>query len=113
PFWGVRAGCADALGELRTDAARDALLEALGREAHPKARRAIARALGAFRGDAAAGAALAALVERGDPSYFVEAEACLALGRARAPGALERLLAAAERASFTDVIRQHAYRGLA
>lgn len=113
PFWAVRGAAAAALGVLRGDAARDRLLAALAAEAHPKARRAIARALGDLRGDAAVAAALAAVVERGDPSYFVEAEACLALGRARAPQAPALLRAAAGRDAFLDVIRSHAYRGLA
>ncbi|MBA2539766.1 MAG: HEAT repeat domain-containing protein, partial [Deltaproteobacteria bacterium] len=68
---------------------------------------------GEFVHDAVAGAALASVVERGDASYFVEAEACLALGRTRTARAGELLRAAANRESFTDVIRQHAYRGLA
>ncbi|CAN5922080.1 M1 family aminopeptidase [soil metagenome] len=71
PFWGVRTAAALALGFVRTHGARDALIEALGTEAHPRARRWIARALGDFVHDAAAGVALAALVERGDPSYFL------------------------------------------
>jgi aminopeptidase N len=58
-------------------------------------------------------ASLARVVEHGDPSYFVEAEACLSLGRTRAARAPELLRQAASRESFSDVIRQHAYRGLA
>jgi aminopeptidase N len=73
----------------------------------------IARALGDFVHDPAAGAALAEVVERGDASYFVEAEAALALGKTRTPRAGELLRLAATRDSYIDVIRQHAYRGLA
>src|SRR5690606_34192897 len=82
-------------------------------EVHPRARRMIARALGEFVHDAEAGSALAAVVQNGDASYFVEAEACLALGKTRTARAGELLRQAATRESFTDVIRQHAYRGLA
>ena len=112
PYWAVRGSAALALGTIRTPAARDRLIHALGAEVHPRARRVIARALGDFVNDAAAGTALARIVERGDASYFVEAEACLALGKTRAARAGELLRAAATRESFTDVIRQHAYRGL-
>ena len=112
-FWAVRGAAAFGLGTIRSQTARDRLIRALSAEAHPRARRAIARALGDFALDPAAGAALAQLVEIGDPSYFVEAEACLALGKTRTPRAGELLRAAARRESFTDVIRQHAYRGLA
>jgi aminopeptidase N len=98
---------------LRTPAARDRLIRAAVAEAHPRARRMIVRALGDFVHDAAAGAALAEIVERGDASYFVEAEAALSLGKTRTPRAGELLRVAATRESFTDVIRQYAYRGLA
>jgi aminopeptidase N len=111
--WTVQAAAADALGKLRSDTARDALIAAVETTKHPRARRSVVRALGQFRGDEKAGAALAEVVERGDASYFVEAEACLSLGRTRWPVAGELLRQAAERDSFIDVIRQHAYRGLA
>jgi aminopeptidase N len=61
----------------------------------------------------ATAAAVAKVVHKGDPSYFVEAEACLALGKTRTPRAGELLRVAAGRESFQDVVRQHAYRGLA
>jgi aminopeptidase N len=112
-FWAVRAAAATGLGVLRTDSARDALIAALASEQQPRARRGIARALGEFRADEAAASALAAVVDKGDPSYFTEAEAVLALGRTRSPQAAPLLRRAAERPSFGDVIRQHAYRGLA
>ncbi len=83
--WTVQAAAADALGKLRSDAARDALIAAVDGTKHPRARRAVVRALGQYRGDEKAGAAVAEVVERGDASYFVEAEACLSLGRTRWP----------------------------
>jgi len=111
--WAVRGAAATGLGTLRTASARDRLIQALDRDDHPRARRAIVKALGAFVHDEVAAAAVAEIVDRGDASYFVEAEACLALGKTRSPRAGELLRAAATRESFTDVIRQHAYRGLA
>ncbi|TMQ11914.1 MAG: peptidase M1 [Deltaproteobacteria bacterium] len=112
-FWAARGAAALALGRLRTPTARDRLVKAVAAEVHPRARRMIARALGDFVHDAIAGAALAQIVEHGDASYFVEAEAALALGKTRTPRAGELLRLAATRDSYTDVIRQHAYRGLA
>jgi aminopeptidase N len=108
----VKSAAAAALGALRTTAARDALLAAIG-EAHPRARRGIVRALGEFRGDRTCADALRAIVEGGDPSYFVEAEACHALGRLRLTDAFDAIARAAERPSYLDVIRQYAWRGLA
>jgi aminopeptidase N len=112
-FWAVRGAAAVALGSMRTTSTRDRLVKRLKAETHARARRVIARALGDFTLDQTAAAALAQVVDKGDASYFVEAEACLALGRTRTPRAGELLRKAATRESFTDVIRQHAYRGLA
>ena len=113
PFWAVREAAASAIGVRRNEVARDVLLAALAKEKHLRARRGIVRALGNFVGDSKAASALAKLVDAGDKSYFVEAEACLALGKTRSPLAEPALRAAATRESFTDVIRQHAFRGLA
>lgn len=113
PFFGVGAEAAAALAEIRTPAARDALLAALPRTKHPKARRAVVRALGAFRGDDAAAAALGRVLERGDASLFVEAEAAEALGRTRTVRAREALEQAfATKGSWADTIRAGCVRGL-
>jgi aminopeptidase N len=92
--WGVRAAAAAALGEIRTEAAREALLPGLA-DRHPKARRAVVTALGAFRDDAAF-AALAEVLRAGDASCFVEAEAARSLGKTRRAGALAALADALE-----------------
>jgi len=94
-FWATRGAAAAGLAKIRNATARDALIKRLRGEVHPRARRAIARALGEFVLDAEAGAALAQLVDKGDPSYFVEAEACLARGKTRTPRAGELLRKAA------------------
>ncbi len=112
-FWAVRGAAAQALGAIRSDVARDRLVAAVASESHPKARRAVVRALGEFRSSVTVAEVLGGIVEGGDDSYFVEAEACLALGKARAPQAPALLRAAAGRDAFLDVIRSHAYRGLA
>ncbi len=111
-FWGVQADAANALGTIRTAGALDALLAAL-KLAHPKARRAVVRALGNFRDDSRAAAALAEVVATGDESYFVEAEAALALGKTRDARAFEHLSDALKRDSYLEVIRAHAIAGLA
>jgi aminopeptidase N len=113
PFWGVRAACAEALSELRTSQACQALIAAVTTTEHPRARRAVVRALGAFRGDERAAEALLPVVERGDPSLFVEAQACLSLGKTRSPRAAAALRGAIDRDSYRDLIRRHVYLGLA
>jgi aminopeptidase N len=111
-FWGVQADAASALGEIRTGAALEALIEGVSL-AHPKARRSVMRALGGFRDNPRAAEALAAILEKGDPSYFVEAESALALGKTRDPRAFDQLEKALERPSYLEVIRAHALAGIA
>jgi len=110
-FWGVRGAAARALGQTRRDDAREALVAALD-DKHPRVRRAVAAALGEFLGDEAAARALAGRIRRGDPSYFVEGEAALALGRTRTAEALALLPALLDRPSYQDVIRSRAVEGL-
>lgn len=119
PFWAVRAECASALGEQRTEAALAVLVGATGdREA--KVRRAVASALGRFRsyapGDLGFRAAdtLIAWIERGDASYLVESEIRRALGCTRDGRAFEVLARrfAEDPLSWADVVRQGAVDGL-
>ncbi len=122
-FWGVRAEIAKALSEIRSDAARDALIGALASPGarHAKARRAIVKALGTFR-DAKAATALRPLAER-DESYFVEAEALEAWAAAALPpgttGASREtadaesfLIAQLSRSSHLEVVRRAALKAL-
>jgi len=110
-FWGVRAAAARALGKTRRQDALELLLSARA-EQHPRVRRAVAAGLGEFRGDPRAQEALAVWAKQGDPSLFVEAEAALALGKTRAPGAAEVLKEVATRPSYQDTIRARAFEGL-
>ncbi len=112
-FWAAREAAAMALAARRGTTEREVLLKALSKEKHLRARRGVVRALGLFVHDELVAAALAKLVRAGDKSYFVEAEACLALGKTRSPLAEAALREASTRESFTDVVRQHAFRGLA
>ncbi len=115
-FWAVRAAAATALGKTRRQDALDALLAARAQE-HPRVRRAVAAALGEFRvdfdpGNARAAEVLEAWVSKGDPSCFVEANAALALGRARAPRAVQILTPVLARRAYMDIIRARALEGL-
>ncbi len=109
-FWGVKAQAAAALGSIRSERAFTALVRARKAD-HPKARRAVARALGEFRGDDAC-EAIAPLLAR-DASYFVEAEAALAIGKTRSKKAYSLLTKALEKKSFNEVVRSGAMQGLA
>jgi aminopeptidase N len=111
PFWAVRSAAATSLGRSRRSDALAALLAAR-HQPHARVRRAVAAALGEFRGDEQAAEALARWAEEGDPSYFVEANAALALGRTRSPRATEVLPRLLRRSSFQDVVRSRAIEGL-
>ncbi|MFT3709904.1 MAG: M1 family aminopeptidase [Archangium sp.] len=112
-FWGTRAACAKALGTLRTPAAKAALLEAVTKTKHPKARRAVVVALGTFREDAEVVTALGALAKKGDASGFVEGELARSLGKLRGANAFETLESMLDRPAFQDAVRVGALDGFA
>ncbi|MCC6382247.1 MAG: HEAT repeat domain-containing protein [Dehalococcoidia bacterium] len=109
-FWGVQAAAAKALGEVRTEAARDALIRLLAVR-HPKARRGVVEALGSFHGDQAVLEALRPFAAR-DASWFVEAEANKSLGKLRLPAAFDVIAANFDRPSFRQVVRVGCLDGL-
>ena len=110
-FWGVQVEVARILGAIHTPAALEALLANLHLP-HPKARRAVVTALGEFKDERAA-AALIEVLQTGDASYFVEAEAAAALGKTRRASALAPLQQAAHTPSWNETIRHGVFRGLA
>lgn len=110
-FWGVQAEAARALGSIRSQAALDGLLQSLTVQ-NPKARRAVVQSLGEFRDESAA-EALLSVMEKGDTSYYVEADAGKSLGKTRSPGAFAALERAAEKSSFGEIIRALALEGFA
>jgi aminopeptidase N len=109
-FWGVKKAAAEALGQIKTEAARKALADGL-RDADARVRQASVRALGSIAKDSRA-AKLAESVYRTDRNVVVAAEAALAVARLHAKGAREFLEKAANRNSDRDVIRRYALRGM-
>ena len=109
-FWGVRVAAARALGEIRTDAALDALVSCTDVD-HPKARRGVAEALGRFKRPSAAGA-LTNMLDS-DESYYVAATAASSLGKTKSDRAHAKLVSALDRDSHMEVIRASALQGLA
>jgi aminopeptidase N len=117
-FWGVQAEAARALGAAGTEEALDALIDCLGvRDA--RARRGVVAALGAFRDEpparrgARAAQALERLLQDGDASYYVEAEAAAAIGKTRSELGFAALERALDKRSHNDVIRARAFEGFA
>ena len=111
-FWATQAAIAQALGQIRTPAAKRALLRHLELP-HPKGRKAVVAALGNFRRDREVLQALREKCRRGDRSYFVEGEAARSLGKLRMPGVIPLLRSMLKRRSFQDVVAQGAIDGLA
>jgi aminopeptidase N len=108
--WYVQAAAAKALGEIKGDDARTALLGLL-RVRNDRARRSVVAALGQFRGDESVGDAVRPIASR-DRSWFVEAEANRTIGKLRLEWSLDVLRANMERASFREVVRQGCIDGL-
>ena len=108
-FWGVRVEAAEALGQVRVQAAYDILAGALA-VVHPKVRRAVVAAVGRWKTPAAA----ESLQKRArkDVSYLVEAEAARSLGKTKQPSGFDTLVDLLERDSWADVIRVAAIDGL-
>ncbi|MCH8066238.1 MAG: HEAT repeat domain-containing protein [Chloroflexi bacterium] len=115
-FWGVQAEAARALGTINTPEAQEALIDCLD-AGHARARRAVVAALGSFRDEppdhrgAKAAAALQRLLDDGDASYYVEAEAAAALGKTRSDRAFATLERTLEKESHNNVIRVRAFEG--
>lgn len=110
PFWGVRNRAARALGAMRTESALDALIECLPNVEDSRARRGVVMALGEYRSEKAADT-LIGLLDRGDPSYYVEAEAAKSLGKTRSSRAFDVLLRQLDKPSHNEVIRMLTFEG--
>ncbi|MEO0538594.1 MAG: M1 family metallopeptidase [Cyanobacteria bacterium P01_A01_bin.123] len=78
-FWGVRVEVVEQLATIKLDQAVDGILKAL-KDDHPHVRRAGVSALGNIKTPESY-KALKSIVEKGDPSYYVEADAARALGK--------------------------------
>ena len=111
-FWGVQAECAEALGGSDQEPARAALRKAAQAHPHPKVRRAAVEALGKGGQSPATAEVLAGILERGDASYYVEAEAVKSFARA-AGAPKDLLLLQLGKPSHNEVIRIAALDALA
>ncbi|MCH7761495.1 HEAT repeat domain-containing protein [candidate division TA06 bacterium] len=109
-FWGVQGEIAQALGTIHSQASLQALLKGL-KVKHPKARRRVVRALGEFRRDEEAAKALLPILKK-DPSYFVEGEAALSLGKNRSRKAFQALKDGLKKESWNETIRIQVFAGL-
>jgi aminopeptidase N len=111
PFWGVQEEIAEALGDIGSQIARDALLEGL-RSDNPRVRRPCAEALGNFDEDEQVRQAIADLIEQGDPSDRVLAATIRTYGELKPEDVIERLEPLLERKSRRDQVRTAALEAL-
>ncbi len=79
PFWGVRVEVAEQLASVKLDQAVAGVLNGL-KDPEARVRRAVVGALGEVK-TADSYKALKSVAEKGDPSYYVEADAIRALGK--------------------------------
>lgn len=121
-FWGVRAEAASALGEVGSEKAQAALLDALSSlddKQFSRVRDAIAHALGRFQAPQQAdlaqrsAQALSLLLEKGDYSYRVESAAAEALGKTRTLGVVDLLIGLLARPSWNNTVQRAIFSGLA
>jgi aminopeptidase N len=110
-FWGAQVQIASALGEAGGTICRDALIGGL-QHSNPKLRRACADQLGKFQGDRTIAPVLKAVLQKGDPSYYVEAAALTSYASLRQPDVVATLLPWLEKPSHNEVIRNAALGGL-
>src|SRR5579872_1723395 len=89
------------------DTARDALVKAVAHP-DPKVRRVAVEGLQAFRRDEKVIAAVRSLLEKGDPSYYVEAQAVSTMARIQADDARAWLEQAPQMPTHNEFIRKHA-----
>jgi aminopeptidase N len=111
-FYGVRTEAAKALGKVKGDIARDALLAGLSQD-NAKVRRACATALGNFEHDSNVQDALREKHAEGDISYFVESSVLSSLSKVLDEPPVELLIAALEKPSHRETIRLTALQQLA
>lgn len=120
PFWGVRAEVAKQLVEIKLEQAFDGLVAGLQDE-NASVRRSVVEALAKIKTNGSY-KAVAELVQKGDPSYYVEAAAARTIGAIAAIGddkaneenvlqLLSEILA--EKAGWNEVLRSGAIAGLA
>ncbi len=102
-FWGVIAECAKALASIKTDDAYNALISSYPSVRHPKAKRAIVRAIGEFKKEDSIKFLNKVIQE--EESYYVQAEAVIALGKTASKKAIPYLMSALQIRSHNEVVR--------
>ncbi|MBH8565624.1 M1 family metallopeptidase [Nostoc sp. CENA67] len=120
-FWGVRVEVAKKLAEIKLDQAFDGLIPGL-EDKNPRVRRAVVEALGNIK-TYESYKAVKKLVQDGDPSYYVEAEAATTIGAIASANLEEKpkeekvikLLKSVleEKAGWNEIVRSGAIAGLA
>jgi aminopeptidase N len=109
--WGIRATAADVLGGTKSPAAAKLLLEALNSANEPWLRNRVVAALGNFKENGEVIGKLNAIA-KDDASYRARASALQALGKLKAPTALETLQEAVKADSPDAFLRNAALRSM-
>ncbi len=104
-FWGVVAEAAKALANIKSDEAYKALINSYHRVRHPKARRAVIRAIGEFKKEESINLLNRVIHEEENGSYYIQAEAVVALGKSGSKRAIPYIMSALQIRSHNEVVR--------
>jgi aminopeptidase N len=110
-YFAVRRAAAKALGEIRTDEAKAAVLEGLS-DKDSRVRRAVYEALGEWREDDGVFEVLAK-AWREEKMYYAAGSAALAMGASRHPRAFDTIVKGLDRPSHAGIITRNGLLGLA
>ena len=111
PYFAVRRAAARALGEIRTDEAKTALLAGI-KDGDSRVRRAVYEALGEWREDDEAFGVLAK-AWREEKMYYAAGSAALGMGETRHPKAFDMIVKGLDRPSHGSIITRSGLLGLA
>ena len=111
PYFGVKRAAARALGEIRTDESKAALMAGL-KDADSRVRRAVYEALGQWREDDAAFAVLSK-AWREEKMYYAAGSAAAGMGSSRHPKAFDTIVKGLDRPSHAGIITRSGLLALA
>jgi len=110
-FYGVGREAAKALGDIRTEYAKNRLLEALDKVNNPRVKSAILEALANYK-DEVIGEKAVKYLSNKEEAYTVRALAAYAIGKSKYSKAVEIIKKYIDEPSYADVIRIYCLRGL-
>ncbi len=107
-FWGVVVEAAKALASIKSDDAYKVLINSYHKVRHPKAKRGVIRAIGEFRKEDSINFLNRVIQEEENGSYYIQAEAVIALGKSGSKRAIPYIMSTLQIRSHNEVVRASA-----